>query len=27
VVFVTPEIIESAAAGTDEIKKKFRRRE
>lgn len=27
VVFVTPEIIESAAAGTDEIRKKFRRRE
>jgi pilus assembly protein CpaC len=27
VVFVTPEIIESAAAGMDEIRKKFRRRE
>ncbi len=27
VIFVTPEIIESASAGTDEIKKKFRRRE
>lgn len=27
VVFVTPEIIESAAAGTNEIRKKFRRRE
>jgi len=27
VVFVTPEIIESAAAGTEEIRKKFRRRE
>lgn len=27
VIFVTPEIIESAAAGTEEIRKKFRRRE
>lgn len=27
VIFVTPEIIESASAGTDEIRKKFRRRE
>jgi pilus assembly protein CpaC len=27
VVFVTPEIIESAASGTEEIRKKFRRRE
>jgi pilus assembly protein CpaC len=27
VIFVTPEIIESASAGTEEIRKKFRRRE
>jgi pilus assembly protein CpaC len=27
VIFITPEIIESAAAGTEEIRKKFRRRE
>jgi pilus assembly protein CpaC len=27
VIFVTPEVIESATAGTEEIKKKFRRRE
>lgn len=27
VIFLTPEIIESAAAGTEEIRKKFRRRE
>ncbi len=27
VVFVTPEVIESASAGTEEIRKKFRRRE
>lgn len=27
VVFITPEIIESASAGTEEIRKKFRRRE
>ena len=27
VIFVTPEIIESAAAGTEEIRRKFRRRE
>lgn len=27
VIFVTPEIIESASAGSDEIRKKFRRRE
>jgi pilus assembly protein CpaC len=27
VMFVTPEIIESASVGTEEIRKKFRRRE
>ena len=27
VIFVTPEIIESATVGTEEIRKKFRRRE